>query len=202
MKRTKNPTATRAKILQSAHEEFVRYGFQAARLNAIVENAGITKGSVFHHFSGKADLARQWLEETLPPILDECWAAIMESSSDPLASIKSILREQVRRIETTSSDDFHGSPLVTLIASVDQQDAELQSCMLHIQQKWHRMIADALSAGQKNSTVHHAIVPSEEAHLIMSISMGCELQAKIIGYSMLSGYLRSAFAYLDTLRPA
>jgi hypothetical protein len=50
--------------------------------------------------------------------------------------------------------------------------------------------------------VHPAIQPADEAHLIMSLSIGLELHAKSSGYSVVSGFLRSAIAYLDTLRPA
>jgi TetR/AcrR family transcriptional repressor of nem operon len=200
--RSKNPVATRAKILQSAHAEFVRYGLHAARLNAIVENAGITKGSLFHHFAGKEDLASQWLAETLPPLLDELWLTPLATSDDALDALQKILREQVRRIEAIPAADFFASPLVTVIASINREDQLWQPFREELQQQWHKAIADALARGQAQKKVHSAIVATEEASLIISLSMGLELQAKIMGYATLPGLLRSAMAYLDTLRPA
>lgn len=200
--RTKNPTATRAKILESAHAEFVRYGLHAARLNAIVENAGITKGSLFHHFSGKEDLATQWLEETLSPLLEELWLQPLAQQDDALDCLQKILREQVRRMEVIPSADFHGSPLVTVIATISRDDSAWYAIREELQQQWHRAIAEALTLGQKQKKVHSAVIASEEASLIMSLSMGLELQAKIMGYAVLPGLLRSAIAYLETLRPA
>lgn len=112
--RKKNPTATRARILLSAGEEFRRLGFQAARLNAIVEHSGITKGSLFHHFAGKDDLAQQWMQETLPPLLDEQWLSPLRDATDPIQTIKGILREQARVLESTAASEFFGNPLAIL----------------------------------------------------------------------------------------
>lgn len=200
--RSKNPVATRAKILQSAHEEFIRYGLHAARLNAIVENAGITKGSLFHHFDGKEDLVTQWLQETLPPLLDELWLSPLGAHDNPLDAIQKIFREQIRRIESVPLNEFYASPLVTVIASIDRKDEPWHQFREEIQVLWHRAVADALTRGQKQKKVHSAIVAAEEASFIISLSMGIELQAKAQGYSILPGWLRSAVAYLDTLRPA
>lgn len=200
--RTKNPAATRARILLSAGEEFRRYGFQAARLNAIVENSGITKGSLFHHFAGKDDLALQWLQETLPPLLDQQWLLPLQTTTEPLHVIKSILREQTRLIEATAAAEFFGSPLATLVTSIAPSDAALHRAMLEMHQQWQRALSEALLRGQQQRMVHSAIQPADEAHLIISLSLGLELHAKSSGLAVIPGFLRSAVAYLDTLRPA
>lgn len=201
-KRKRNPTATRARILESAGEEFCRYGFQAARLNAIVENSGITKGSLFHHFTGKDDLALQWLQETLPTLLNEKWIAPLDQCTDVIETLKSILREQTRSIEAQTTREFSGSPLASLAASITPDDTALRQAMGEIQQSWHRAISEALARGQQQQKVHQAIQASDEAHLIISMSIGLELHAKTHGLTVLAGFLRSAHAYLDTLRPA
>lgn len=200
--RKKNPVATRARILESAGEEFCQFGFQAARLNAIVENSSITKGSLFHHFSGKDDLALQWLQETLPVLLQAEWIEPLQGSTDPIETIKHILRERVRKIEAESIRQFNGSPLATLAVSVSPAETALHQAMREIHQSWHRAISDALSTGQKQRQVHSAIQSADEAHLILSLAVGLELHAKTNGVGVLAGFLRSAVAYLDTLRPA
>lgn len=200
--RTKNPAATRARILVSAGEEFCRFGFHAARLNTIVEHSGITKGSLFHHFSGKDDLALQWLQETVPPMLDQQWLSPLQDTTDPIQTIKGILREQTRIMESTAAAEFSGSPLATLVTSIAPSDAALHQAMKDLHQEWHRTLSDALQRGQQNRMVHSAIQPADEAHLIISLSMGLELHAKSSGFTVIPGFLRSAIAYLDTLRPA
>lgn len=199
--RKKNPSATRALILLHAGHEFCQFGFQAARVNAIVERAQITKGSLFHHFASKDELCQQWLKETLPPLLDTQWLAPLVHTPDPLATLKDIIREQVRVIETTAAREFYGNPLATLGSSIDPTDLTLKATMAEIIESWQQGISQALRDGQKNRKVHPAIQANDEATLIVALSIGIELQARAVGPTACAGFLRSSLAYLDTLRP-
>lgn len=177
-------------------------GIQAARLNTIVEKSGITKGSLFHHFSGKDDLALQWIKETLPNLLQDRWIAPLKKSGDPIETMKEILRESVALFEQASEKSSAINFLATITASVHPSDAVLHQAMMEIQQSWHIAVSEALQRGQREQRVHAAIVPSDEAQLILSMILGCELRFKTMGSQAMPGWLRSAIAYLDTLRPA
>jgi len=48
--------ATVERLIAAAREHFAEDGFAATSLDAVVERAGVTKGALYHHFSGKADL--------------------------------------------------------------------------------------------------------------------------------------------------
>jgi AcrR family transcriptional regulator len=48
--------ATRAALLVAAREVFVTSGFAEAGVTDVVSQAGASVGSLYHHFSGKADL--------------------------------------------------------------------------------------------------------------------------------------------------
>lgn len=50
------PAAAQAAFLDVAREHFARDGRDAASLNRIVEDAGISKSSAYHYFDGKDDL--------------------------------------------------------------------------------------------------------------------------------------------------
>ena len=52
----KVPAAQRHAIVSAAREEFAAYGFHNASLNRILEATGMSKGSMYHYFDGKADL--------------------------------------------------------------------------------------------------------------------------------------------------
>ncbi|MFM2221027.1 MAG: hypothetical protein RLZZ553_775 [Verrucomicrobiota bacterium] len=200
--RKKNPIATRARILKSAGEEYCRMGFQAARLNAIVENAGITKGSLFHHFSGKDDLALQWLLETLPPILQRHWVIPLEQTTNPIDALKQIFRESSETFTRAHTANTGMHSMAKLMASIDESNKELHEASIEIQQTWHRVVSEALLRGQREKLVHAAIVVSDEAHFIISIAVGASIQSGVMGPGALTGWLRSADAYLETLRPA
>ena len=48
--------ATRGALLEAAREVFVSRGFAEAGVTDVVQRAGASVGSLYHHFSGKADL--------------------------------------------------------------------------------------------------------------------------------------------------
>jgi AcrR family transcriptional regulator len=49
---------TVARLVAAARERFAEDGYAAASLDAIVEAAGLTKGALYHHFTGKRALFR------------------------------------------------------------------------------------------------------------------------------------------------
>jgi AcrR family transcriptional regulator len=48
--------ATTAQLVEAARELFAEDGYAATSLDAVVARAGVTKGALYHHFSGKRDL--------------------------------------------------------------------------------------------------------------------------------------------------
>jgi AcrR family transcriptional regulator len=56
-------TATRAALLAAAREVFTSEGYAQAGVTDIVTRAGASVGSLYHHFSGKADLYHTLFEE-------------------------------------------------------------------------------------------------------------------------------------------
>ncbi len=57
MRRTKEDAElTRQALLDAAVKVFSRQGYAATRLEDIAEAAGVTRGAVYHHFGGKAEL--------------------------------------------------------------------------------------------------------------------------------------------------
>jgi AcrR family transcriptional regulator len=55
-KKQERGEATRDALLEAARRLFGKQGFNATSLNEIVQEAGVTKGALFHHFSDKEDL--------------------------------------------------------------------------------------------------------------------------------------------------
>ena len=51
----------RQTIVNAAADEFSEYGFEAASINRIVANSGISKGSFYQYFEDKADVFKYLL---------------------------------------------------------------------------------------------------------------------------------------------
>ncbi|WP_019643933.1 TetR/AcrR family transcriptional regulator [Novispirillum itersonii] len=58
-----------AEILTAALEEFTRNGFAATRLDAVAARAGVSKGTLYLYFSGKEDLFKEMVRQTILPLV-------------------------------------------------------------------------------------------------------------------------------------
>ncbi|MFJ6662152.1 TetR/AcrR family transcriptional regulator [Streptomyces sp. NPDC091377] len=61
--RARQRELTRQTLLGQARRLFAEHGYAAVGLAQIVEAAGVTKGALYHHFSGKPEVFRAVLEE-------------------------------------------------------------------------------------------------------------------------------------------
>ncbi|MCR3923473.1 MAG: TetR/AcrR family transcriptional regulator [Firmicutes bacterium] len=72
--------AEQERVLEAALDEFADKEYEAASLNRIIQNAGISKGSMYHYFQNKEDLymyilstvmeeKKQFLMHTLPTLV-------------------------------------------------------------------------------------------------------------------------------------
>jgi TetR/AcrR family transcriptional repressor of nem operon len=86
---------TRARILAVAEPAVLRHGFAGTSLDHLLKATDLTKGAFFHHFRGKADLARALVENYRENhlVLFERFAAEADASSgDPLDATFDFLR--------------------------------------------------------------------------------------------------------------
>jgi AcrR family transcriptional regulator len=74
--------------LDTARRLFTRDGFQATRTEEIVEESGLTRGALYHHFADKEDLFRAVHEEVLGEVSPLLW----RRGADPMASAWTLFR--------------------------------------------------------------------------------------------------------------
>ena len=61
--RAESAALTRSRLLEAAQRVFFERGFHGASLEAVSEEAGLTKGAVYSQFESKADLFLAYQEE-------------------------------------------------------------------------------------------------------------------------------------------
>ena len=57
---------TRARLLDAAHDEFLRNGFHGTRMRQIAKAAGLAVGGIYNHFESKEDIFAAVLDEHHP----------------------------------------------------------------------------------------------------------------------------------------
>ncbi|MBN6058541.1 TetR family transcriptional regulator, partial [Nonomuraea sp. RK-328] len=81
--------ATTGELVEAARLLFGRDGYAATSIDDVARAGGLTKGAVYHHFSGKADLFRAVFvrqQERLTTLIAE--AAAGTQDADPLAAVR------------------------------------------------------------------------------------------------------------------
>lgn len=86
----RSATETRERILDAAQRVVMRRGFAATSIDALQEEAKISRGTFFYHFSSKDDLARALLDRYARfdrEITDRFMARAEKLSRDPLQQV-------------------------------------------------------------------------------------------------------------------
>src|SRR5258706_347046 len=81
--------ATRERIIDVASRQFREHGVAAVGLAGIMNDAGLTNGAFYAHFSSKEDLVREVLAK--PGKRNEMWQAAAESGAGLASTIRGYL---------------------------------------------------------------------------------------------------------------
>ena len=202
MKRINNPKGTRARILEAAFKEFYRHGFQGGSLNRVVDGAGVTKGSIFHHFDGKSALGYAVVDELLYEMINEEWSKPLQATSDPIAEIKGIIDAKGRQFACDGVKLCQGCPINNLAQEMSPLDEGFQRRIARIYDHWRQSIATALENGVRLGTVRRDVSPLTVAALLVAAFAGMAGTVKNAQSPDLFLQIREGlFGYLDTLKP-
>ncbi|WP_111481381.1 TetR/AcrR family transcriptional regulator [Celeribacter halophilus] len=81
--------ATRQRILQAAHNQFVQNGLEGTRMEAIAKEAGLNKSLVYRHFSDRENLYRRVLQRAYQHMRTA--EAELSLPSDPLEALDKLI---------------------------------------------------------------------------------------------------------------
>jgi TetR/AcrR family transcriptional repressor of nem operon len=195
------PEATRRKILDSAFLEFFRNGFQGGSLNHIVDNAGTTKGALFHHFDGKQRLGYAVVDEVIGPMLLRRWLAPLEGATDPVAALQQTFRRCVTE-DITKAHWQLGCPLNNLAQEMSPLDDGFHRRIDGLYDTWRERFVQALTAGMQAGTVRKDVNPARVAMLLVAAQMGiCGSGKSSQSKEVMLEATEAVCDYLDSLRP-
>lgn len=159
------PDLTRKQILESAFQEFYHKGYQAASVNAVLADTGLTKGALYHHFKNKKELALAVIEEGIAPFIRSHW-----ENDDINENVAARLQKTFSGILTGVSEKelMLGCPLNNLIQEMSPVDEDFRRVLNDIVQEWRDVTAKHLKFGQENGQIRSDIDPVAVATFIVS----------------------------------
>ena len=200
-KRRRQPGITREKLLTAAFEEMYRRGFQAASLDTILAQAGVTKGALYHHFPDKAALGHAVVDEVVRGLLLERWLGLLDPSEDPVTALQEVLRH--RAASLTPGELELGCPLNNLAQEMSPLDERFRRVVNATFETWRNGFARALERGQAEGTVRQDVDARKVASFIVAAVEGSYGLAKSArSATMLRSNLELLNDFLEHLRPA
>jgi AcrR family transcriptional regulator len=194
------PDATRGKILAAAFAEIYQRGFQAASLDTIVSQAGVTKGALYHHFRDKAALGYAVVDEVIrEPVLTAYLSPLEAAGTDPLTALIEVVRR--RAGDFVSGGIELGCPLNNLAQEMSPIDEEFRRRVAATLDAWTDGFARVLKRGQAEGHVRPEVDARRVAAFMVAAIEGAFGTAKNArSQPLLRSNLAQLAEFLESLR--
>jgi TetR/AcrR family transcriptional regulator, transcriptional repressor for nem operon len=194
----RDPVRTRERLLQAAFREVYKSGFQSAGLDAILTQAGVTKGALYHHFGSKEALGYAIVEEIIAPDNRGQWLRPLENCEDPIEALIGTVQGLSVQPEAVRG----GCPLINLAQEMSPLDAGFRQRLATILRDWQDGVAAALRDGQNHGTVRRDLEPDQAAGLLIAMVEGYGALAKNAqDAKVMKAGISSIVEWLRSLRP-
>ncbi len=171
------PLDTRDKILFAAYKEIHVNGFQAASLNNILAQTGVTKGALYHHFKSKTDLGYAVVDEVIARRIHLSFIRPLEDLDDPLEGFIDMIRHAGATFSMT--DIELGCPLSVLAQEMAPIDEGFRTRLTQIYEQWHQSIAEVLRRARDAGSIIDDVDPDILAVMIAATLEGSLSAAKV-----------------------
>jgi TetR/AcrR family transcriptional regulator, transcriptional repressor for nem operon len=192
----KQPVATRRKLIEATTALMLRQGFNATSVDEICAEAGLTKGSFFHHFENKDDIGQAVVKtwgEFGQSVYGEAW----NQPGEPLEEIH-------RLFDIMDGITRRPEPCVCLVGMLTQEmsggHSGFRAACARELDTWTEMFRSRLAAAKQRLQPAVDFDPAEVAWFLNSLWQGSALVGKARqSTEMIRANLRLARAYVDCL---
>lgn len=198
-KRERDPTATRQRVIDATVRLMLRQGFAATSVDQICGEAGLTKGSFFHHFESKeaaGKAAVEWWGRMGASMYAAAWDDL---EADPLEMIHRML--DIMSGFTRRED---GGPCVCMVGMMSQEMAATnpvmqEACTVELRY-WTDKVAALLAAAKTKHAPVNDFDPVAVSWFLNSLWQGSMLVGKTCeSQAMIRANLQLARDFVDGL---
>ena len=168
--------ATQERILAAATPLFVEQGYDRTTMQQVADEAGVSRATVFWHFSEKAAVFRECFSRVLRPFFDSLERDLSDVPPTKRLEARLAASEQFARERRTEVTAF----VSWAVASEDFREHVI-NVLLDLNQRFSQAIAEAIEeldpAGHDAKRLALGIVLAFDANLILSLFDGSERRA-------------------------
>jgi TetR/AcrR family transcriptional repressor of nem operon len=189
----RNETRTRDQLVESTRALMWERGYAATSPGAILERAGVGQGSMYHHFTGKEQLATEALELAAQDLLDAAEVTLAGNGS-AIDRMSDYLRQQW--------DPLLGCPVGRMASDL----AVIESSSLHgvlrsTFQSVRELTVSVIEAGIARGEISPGLDAADLADTMLSVVQGGYVLARAAGDSApFERAVRGAVALLELAR--
>ncbi|RNB91419.1 TetR/AcrR family transcriptional regulator [Brevibacillus fluminis] len=130
-------------ILNAADELFYREGVHAVSVDAIVEQAGLNKMSVYRQFSSKTDLVLAYLERKQAAFRDEWETSMAKHPGEPRQQLLQFFRDLAAK---ASAEKFRGCCFLNVAVEFPDKNHPARQLVCAHQKELYEKFAEIVTA--------------------------------------------------------
>jgi len=182
--------SSKERLVNATAELLWQFGYQATSPSRIQQLAGVGQGSMYHHFDGKAGLAKSAMEQLASDLRTDILAGI-GSPSGAIEALHAYL--DLRR------QPLAGCRMGRLVQDPDVvADDELRG-IAGAAFDWQRqLLADAMRDGQRTGELRTDFDPEQVAAVVVAIVQGGYVQARAADDASMLGRITECAKQLVT----
>ena len=156
--------ATKKKLFDAAMELIGERGFTDASVDEIVERAGVAKGTVYYHFTGKAELVEALIADRFAPLAAAFRGAAAAHTDDPRAAIEAIVRAELEFLSE------HSSFSKLLLTEMWREDRVWRETLVLARRELFTVISDVIRQGVASGEFRDDIEPEFGASALFGMT--------------------------------
>ncbi|RXJ88022.1 TetR/AcrR family transcriptional regulator [Arcobacter sp. CECT 8985] len=165
---------TRINLINSSFDEIYKKGYQGASLTTILKNAKVHKGSMYHFFANKKELALVSIKEKIYERFSQRYSAILQLESNYLEAF-------IKSIKDVKQRDFNlGCPIATVIQEMSNLDDDFKILMKEIYQTFRKNINNILDKAVEKNEMKQCDTAKLALYIVSTLE-GAILSAKATG---------------------
>jgi TetR/AcrR family transcriptional repressor of nem operon len=167
---------TKSTLLEVGKQLFLERGYSNAGIEAILQTAGIPKGSFYYYFNSKEDFGLQVLDQFADVHLAELERYLADETLSPLERLSKYVESRCERLESRCCRN--GCLIGNLSQEMADQSEAFRARLSEIFDKWTGRYAQCLADAQAAGEIDPSLDVQQLAQFWLNGWQGAILRAK------------------------